>query len=354
MNGLPLWKFALALAIAGNSVAMAQPGPGFGRGKGGPGKAGMGHGPRGQAGGRHDEDHDARHDEDHEVFQFLLANHQKIRRTVKDLKNGVETLTESDEPAIASKIQEHVEWMTHRIRETQPIRMRDPLFAEIFQHTQQIQMEHTATAKGIKVTETSDDPYVVRLIQAHAKVVSGFVERGHAEAMKNHPVPSQTAPQTMPAVHPVIPKHGGVIPLTNASQPPRGGTKLLVDVTRGAEPTELNSALEKIARYVNIYAGVGAEPVSIPMAAIFHGDATAVVLNDDAYAAKFKTKGNPNLELLHRLHEAGVELYVCGQSLIQNGSKPDEVAIFVETAASAVTALVNLQADGYAYVPLGK
>ena len=172
--------------------------------------------------------------------------------------------------------------------------------------------------------------------------------------MKNHPVPQQTASQATSPIHPVILKHGAVIPLTNASQLPRGGTKLLVDVTRGAEPGELNSALEKIARYVNIYAGVGPEPVAIPIVAIFHGDATTVVLNDDAYASKFKTEGNPNLELLHELHEAGVGLYVCGQSLIQNGSKPDEVAIFVETAASAVSALVNLQADGYAYVPLGK
>ncbi|MFN9918020.1 MAG: hypothetical protein ACK53L_35870, partial [Pirellulaceae bacterium] len=129
------------------------------------------------------------------------------------------------------------------------------------------------------MTETSDDPYVVRLIQAHAKVVSGFVERGHAEAMKNHPVPQQTASQATSPIHPVILKHGAVIPLTNASQLPRGGTKLLVDVTRGAEPGELNSALEKIARYVNIYAGVGPEPVAIPIVAIFQGDATTVVLN---------------------------------------------------------------------------
>jgi len=59
----------------------------------------------------------------------------------------------------------------------------------------------------------------------------------------------------------------------------------------------------------------------------FHGDATHLVLNADAYAEKFKTKGNPNLDLLHELHEAGVELYVCGQTLISIGSQPEEVVV---------------------------
>ena len=77
------------------------------------------------------------------------------------------------------------------------------------------------------------------------------------------------------------------------------------------------------------------------------------ILNVDAYSAKFKTKGNPNLDLLHQLHEQGVELFVCGQSLISKDAKPEEVAVFVDTAVSALTVVVNLQADGYAHVPLG-
>jgi hypothetical protein len=99
------------------------------------------------------------------VFQFLLTNHEKIRRTVKELPNGVETLTESDTPDVAAKIKEHVEWMSVRIKDAKPIRMRDPLFAEIFKHTDKIKMHHEDTDKGVRVTETSDDPVVVKLIQ---------------------------------------------------------------------------------------------------------------------------------------------------------------------------------------------
>jgi hypothetical protein len=37
--------------------------------------------------------------------------------------------------------------------------------------------------------ETSSDPYVVRLVQAHAEVLNQFIKNGRAEAMKNHDVP---------------------------------------------------------------------------------------------------------------------------------------------------------------------
>lgn len=342
--------------------ANAQPGQGRGlgfrggQGTGGPGHGGPGRGPGMQGNGPGAEQHDDRHDSDREVFQFLLTNHEKIRRTVKELPNGVETLTESETPDVAAKIKEHVEWMSVRIKDAKPIRMRDPLFAEIFKHTDKIKMHHEDTDKGVRVTETSDDPVVVKLIQAHAKVVSGFVERGFAEAMKNHAVPDAKGIGSAPVTptNPVIPKHGSVVRLPNAAHQPREGTKILIDVTRGSEPAELNAAIDKVAKYLNIYAGGGANPAKGQFAVIFHGDATLAVLNDDAYSAKFKTNGNPNLDLLHQLHEQGVELFVCGQTLISKDAKPEEVAVFIDTAVSALTVVVNLQADGYAHVPLGK
>jgi hypothetical protein len=304
-----------------------------------------------QAAGQHG--HDDRHDADREVFQFLLQNHEQITRTVKELPNGVETLTESNVPEIADKIKEHVEWMEHRIENTNPIRMRDPLFAEIFRHTDKIKMVHEDTEKGVKVTETSADPYVAKLIQAHAKTVSGFVEHGFAEAMKNHPVPTDAPVKKLTPTYPVIAGHGSVVQLPNAAMQPRSGTKLLVDVTRGGDPAKLNSAIANVAKYVNIYAGGGAKPANAEIAIVFHGGATLAVLNPEAYTKRFGTSENPNLNLLKQLHEAGVEMYVCGQSLTSLGGDPQEVVVFVETAVSALTAVVNLQADGHAYLPIG-
>ena len=103
--------------------------------------------------------------------------------------DGVETVTESDDPAIVAKLQEHVAAMYKRVERPSPIRMRDPLFREIFRHTKQIEMKFETTDKGLRVTESSQDPYVATLIKAHAKVVSAFVARGFAEAQQMHPIP---------------------------------------------------------------------------------------------------------------------------------------------------------------------
>jgi intracellular sulfur oxidation DsrE/DsrF family protein len=286
------------------------------------------------------------------VFHFLLTNHDKITRKVKELPNGVETITESDDAAIAAKIQEHVKWMQYRVEEQKPIRMRDPLFAELFRHADKIKMEREETKKGVRVTETSDDAHVARLIKAHAKVVSGFVARGFDEAMKNHPVPGGDADQSFDFSNPAIAKYGKVARLPTAAQQPRDGSKIVVDVTQGGESDALNPAIEKAARYVNIYRGAGKKEADVEITIVLHGDATLTALNADAYSKRFATEGNPNLDCLHELHEAGVKILVCGQSLIGKGAKPEEVVVFSEVAVSALTSIVNLQADGFAYVPL--
>jgi hypothetical protein len=128
---------------------------------------------------------------DREVFHFLLANHDKIRREVKQLDNGVETLTESDDAEISKKIQEHVAAMYKRVETPNPIHLRDPLFAALFRQTDKIEMKVEKTERGVRVVETSEDAQTVRLIQAHARVVSLFVKHGAEEVRKNHEVPQQ-------------------------------------------------------------------------------------------------------------------------------------------------------------------
>jgi len=159
-------------------------GQGAGRGAG----QGAGRGGPGYRGGR---GADAQFQEDHNVFFFLLANGKKIQRTVKELPNGVQSITESGDPAVAEKIQEHVAAMYDRVENANPIHMRDPLFAEVFRNADKIKIVSEPTEKGVKVTETSEDPYVAKLIKAHAKVVDAFVKNGHTELRRNHEVPKR-------------------------------------------------------------------------------------------------------------------------------------------------------------------
>lgn len=156
----------VVIALPGRSGGFAQP-PGKGMGK------------------------DANFAADRDVFQYLLENRKDIKRTVTDTKTGVETRTESDKPEVAKKIQEHVTAMHARLKDGKGIRYRDPLFAEVFKHYDKIVMKVEKTEKGVKVTETSDDPYVAKLIQAHARVVTKFIENGFDEVHKDHPLPKK-------------------------------------------------------------------------------------------------------------------------------------------------------------------
>lgn len=129
---------------------------------------------------------------DRETFHFLLTHHKNIQRSVKKIANGVVTVTESENPEVAKKIQEHVHAMYKRLKSGDGLRYWDPLFAEVFKHGKKMKMEIINTEKGVQVTETSDDAEVVKIIQAHADVVTQFVEKGFDEAHKQHPLPSES------------------------------------------------------------------------------------------------------------------------------------------------------------------
>jgi len=123
------------------------------------------------------------------LIHFLIDNRDAITRTVTELTDGVETVTESSNPELSIKIREHVAAMTRRLEAGSPIHMRDPLFREIFAHARDMTVHQEPTGRGIRVVETSADPYVARLIKAHADVVTRFIQNGHAEMMRDHPLP---------------------------------------------------------------------------------------------------------------------------------------------------------------------
>ena len=132
---------------------------------------------------------DAAFAQDRDTFHYLLGHREAIQRKVTKIPEGVETVTESDDPEVAATIQRHVESMHKRLQEGRPIHLRDPLFAAVFANAQKIKMKVEPTEKGVRVVETSDDPYVAKLIQAHAEVVNLFVAHGFAEVPRNHSVP---------------------------------------------------------------------------------------------------------------------------------------------------------------------
>ena len=211
---------------------------------------------------------------DQEVFHYLLANHDKIQRTVTKTEKGVETLTESDSPEVAAKIQEHVSAMHRRVVEGRGLRFWDELFSAVFKHHKSIQMDYTKTEKGVKVVETSDDPLVIGLIQAHADVVSLFVDSGFDEAEKNHPVPKTTKATEKKLVFPIVEGVGGVLPRPNAAEQPRAGAKVVFDVTNDTKSADINKGLDRVARLLNLYGSFGLKASDVKISLVLHGEST--------------------------------------------------------------------------------
>ncbi|RPI84784.1 MAG: hypothetical protein EHM42_07235 [Planctomycetaceae bacterium] len=286
---------------------------------------------------------------DQNVFHFLLDHHAEIRRTVKRLDNGVETLTESDNPDVTAKIQEHVASMHKRVQEGRGLRFWDELFAALFKKHASIKMSVETTEKGVKVLETSDDRTVVGLIQAHAEVVSRFVAHGFDEAHKNHPVPVEL-PAAAKLEFPIIAKQGGVLRPPRAVEQPRAGAKVVIDATADSKPADVNKALDRVARLLNLYGSAGLKASDVKITVVLHGDATKSVLNDSAYHTRFGVEANPNLPLIRELRDAGVEVFVCGQALTSKGFSDTDVADEIPIAAAALTVVINRQSDGYSYV----
>lgn len=158
-----------------------QPSRPLRRGMGGMGRGGMGRGAGG--GGVNDM---SRHGP---VIHSLFDAHTRITRTIEDIPDGVRTVTTSDDPAATTLIRRHVRQMEQRLKDNRPIRMMDPLFVEIFRHTDAIQMEFKDIPGGIEVTEHSTNPQVVLLIRQHARAVSEFVAQGWDRMPQPTPLP---------------------------------------------------------------------------------------------------------------------------------------------------------------------
>jgi intracellular sulfur oxidation DsrE/DsrF family protein len=151
-------------------------------------------------------------------------------------------------------------------------------------------------------------------------------------------------------VFPVIKNYGGIFDVPDAVEKPDPNLdyKIVIELTSGSEkPSELNSSLNNIARLINLHAigGVAKEKLTIVVA--IHGEASYSIMNNEAFQEKYKI-ANPNLELYKELQEAGVKMFICGQSLIGRSIDRTKIIPQVKIATSMLTTLTTHQLNGYA------
>lgn len=150
-------------------------------------------------------------------------------------------------------------------------------------------------------------------------------------------------------IRPFISQYGDVteIPFAVDLMDKNAEYKVLIDViSPSANPKEISEFLENIARIANLHIAGGVNPKKLKLMAVVHGGAVPFILNNETYKQKFGVD-NPNLPLFKALKEAGIPLYVCGQTLFKRKVDPATLAPEFETVLSAITTITTYTAKGY-------
>ncbi|HEY9514853.1 MAG TPA: DsrE family protein [Gemmatimonadaceae bacterium] len=164
------------------------------------------------------------------------------------------------------------------------------------------------------------------------------------------PATSAQAIPGMPAgEYPVIKGFSPAYPLPKAAAQPSKTAhyKVIFNIAReAANVDDPNPGLLHIARFLNVYAAAGVPVRSMELVAVISGPATHVALDGASFRARERVD-NPNLDLIHQLRGAGVMIYVCGQSLVEQGFTPKQVSGDVTLALSALTMVPEYVGQGY-------
>jgi hypothetical protein len=126
--------------------------------------------------------HDSATMEQLRVIHTLFVNHDRIKRTVTNLPNGIRTVTQSDDQQIAALLKSHVDDMMKRVGagDDPGLPIESDALHSIFRDKDKIRTSVDTTANGVVVVQTSDDPKVVAELQEHAAQVTDFAQKGMA------------------------------------------------------------------------------------------------------------------------------------------------------------------------------
>jgi intracellular sulfur oxidation DsrE/DsrF family protein len=153
---------------------------------------------------------------------------------------------------------------------------------------------------------------------------------------------------------PAIDGYGKIHPLPHGAYRPDPGQtyRIVFGMTAAAKsPEEVNPAIERVARTVNLYASAGVPINHLKFVAVAYGQATALALNDAQYKAAYGV-ANPNLPVIARLRKAGVDVAVCGQAVAEHNYQYEWVDPSVTLALAAITTITTLEHQGYNLMPL--
>lgn len=136
--------------------------------------------------------------ENRKNIHALFTNHDKVKRTVEKTEKGYVATTESDDPAVAAALREHVKQMGSRLESGLMVRRWDPAFAEYVAHYKDIKHKVSKTKTGIRITVIGKTPEAIRVARNHAAVISEFVQDGWKAHDRSHPAALEAKPDKTP------------------------------------------------------------------------------------------------------------------------------------------------------------
>lgn len=113
-----------------------------------------------------------------------------------------------------------------------------------------------------------------------------------------------------------------------------------------ANDDKVNKGLINVARALNLHAVGGVPKEQLHVAVAIHYTATPIVLNNIGYQKKYGVN-NPNIMLIKQLKDAGVEIYICGQSLVARKYAFEDVNPDITIALSMLTVVTEKMMKGY-------
>lgn len=116
--------------------------------------------------------------------------------------------------------------------------------------------------------------------------------------------------------------------------------------TGPATPDSVVPGFQNVARFLHVSDVNGVPRSNVHLAIVVWGSATFSLLKNEAYRAA-KGSDNASIALLQALNDAGVQVIVCGEALINRKLAAKDLLSFVKIAPTATHALATLQAQGY-------
>jgi intracellular sulfur oxidation DsrE/DsrF family protein len=151
--------------------------------------------------------------------------------------------------------------------------------------------------------------------------------------------------------NPMIKDYGTINAIDNVYMPDKNiDYKIAIDLkSSNGKFDEVNNGLNNVARLMNLHGVADIPKEQLHVAVVLHFTATPIVLNNDGYPKKYGVD-NPNLELIKQLKDAGVEFYICGQSLVARKYAFEDVNPDVTIALSMITTVTEYMMKDYSLI----